>query len=89
MRELSCGGCILKFRVGGVLASYKVDSSTNETPALGELLEMPEVGGCIMVADAMHCQKETAAAIIDKGADYLLCAKDNQPMIYALVPHHP
>ena len=32
----------------------------------------------MIVADAMHCQKDTATAIVDKGADYLLCAKDNQ-----------
>lgn len=31
-----------------------------------------------MVADALNCQKETAKAVIDAGADYLLSVKDNQ-----------
>ena len=33
---------------------------------------------CAHTADAMHCQVETAAKIIDKGADYVLIAKGNQ-----------
>ena len=39
---------------------------------------MLEVVGCIIVADAMHCQKETAALIAEKQADYLLNVKGNQ-----------
>jgi hypothetical protein len=39
---------------------------------------MREVEGCVIVADAMHCQKETAVRIREKQADYLLNAKDNQ-----------
>jgi predicted transposase YbfD/YdcC len=65
--------------LGITLASHKVDDKTNEIPAVRELLEMLNVEGCIIVADAMHCQKETAAAIVEKKADYLLSAKDNQP----------
>lgn len=32
-----------------------------------------------MTADAFNTQKATAAAIIAKGADYVLAVKDNQP----------
>jgi len=35
----------------------------------------------MIVADAMHCQKETAELIVEKKADYLLNAKDNQPTL--------
>ena len=31
----------------------------------------------------MHCQKETAQAIRDKGADYVLTVKRNQPKVHA------
>jgi predicted transposase YbfD/YdcC len=64
--------------LGITLASHKVDGKTNEIPALRELLSILNLEGYMIVADAMHCQKETAAAIVDKNADYLLCAKDNQ-----------
>jgi predicted transposase YbfD/YdcC len=36
------------------------------------------IEGCIVVADALNCQKETAKAIVDGKADYLLSVKDNQ-----------
>jgi len=35
----------------------------------------------VIVADAMHCQKETAEPIVEKKADYLLNAKDKQPAL--------
>jgi predicted transposase YbfD/YdcC len=33
------------------------------------------------VADALHCQKETAALIVEKQADYLLNVKDKHPTL--------
>lgn len=36
-------------------------------------------GGYVITADAMFCQKEVAQAVIDRGDDYLIFAKDNQP----------
>jgi predicted transposase YbfD/YdcC len=32
-----------------------------------------------MTADAMHCQKATAQAILDRGGDHVLALKANQP----------
>ena len=65
--------------LGITLAGLKTDGKSNEIPAVRELIGMLEVAGCIIVADAMHCQKETAALIAEKQADYLLNVKDNQP----------
>jgi predicted transposase YbfD/YdcC len=31
--------------------------------------------------DAMHCQKETVAAVVEKGADYVISLKGNQPQL--------
>jgi len=45
---------------------------------LRQLLEVLSVEGCIIVGDALHCQKETAAVVVKKKADYLLSVKDNQ-----------
>ena len=41
------------------------------------------ISGCIVVADAMNCRIETAKAILEANADYLLCAKSNQPTLKA------
>ena len=35
----------------------------------------------MIVADAMHCQKETAWIVIEKKADYLFNSKDNQSTV--------
>jgi len=66
---------------GLTLAGLRVDGKSNEIPAVRELISLLEVEGCVIVADAMHCQKETAELIVGKKADYLLNAKDNQPTL--------
>jgi predicted transposase YbfD/YdcC len=38
---------------------------------------MLELGGALVVADALNCNKKTCAKIIEAGADYLLCIKRN------------
>lgn len=64
--------------LGLTLGQQAVSGKSNEIPALRELLELLEIEGCMVVADALHCQRETAKAIGAKGADYLLSVKENQ-----------
>ena len=59
-----------------------VDDKTNEIPAVKELIEMIDVKGMVITADAMHCQRETARAIVDNGGDYVLQLKANQKSFY-------
>jgi predicted transposase YbfD/YdcC len=56
---------------------------SNEITAIPELLEMLCLEGALVTIDAMGCQKEIAAVICDKGGDYLLTVKDNQPTLKA------
>ena len=64
------------------LGQIVVDSKSNEIPAARELVELLDVEGTIITADAMHCQKETAEAIIKNKADYVLQLKANQKSFY-------
>jgi len=64
--------------LGMTFAQKSVDSKSNEIPAVQELPEELEIRGCMVVADALNCQKKTARVITDGGADYLLSVKDNQ-----------
>lgn len=64
--------------LGITFAQKSVDGKSNEIPAVQELIVQLEISGCMVVADALNCQKKTARAVIDGHADYLLCAKDNQ-----------
>lgn len=49
---------------GICLAQKFIDEKTNEIPAAQELLRLMDLRDMIVTADAMNCQKETAAAII-------------------------
>ena len=60
------------------LAQVEVDGKSNEIPALPELLELFDVKGRTVTADALHAQRGTAAAIVAKGGDYALALKRNQ-----------
>jgi predicted transposase YbfD/YdcC len=61
-----------------VLAQTPVDAKSNEIRAIPKLLHLLELAGCIVTIDALGCQTEIAAAIVDRGADYVLAVKDNQ-----------
>jgi predicted transposase YbfD/YdcC len=64
--------------LGMTFAQKSVAGKSNEIPAVQELLQELEISGCMVVADALNCQKKTAKVVIAGDADYLLCAKDNQ-----------
>lgn len=65
------------------LGQISIDSKANEIPAVRELLDVLSLKGAVVTADAMHCQKATAAKIIEKEADYVLQVKENQPTLHA------
>lgn len=69
--------------LGMTFAQKTVEGKSNEIPAVQELLRHLDVSGCMVVADAMHCQKETAKAVMCGKANYLLKVKDNQPTLKA------
>jgi predicted transposase YbfD/YdcC len=60
------------------LGQEVVDDKSNEITAIPKLLEVLELTGAIVTIDAMGCQKDIAAKIRDKGADYVLAVKGNQ-----------
>ena len=67
---------------GLVLGQVKVDEKSNEITAVPELLDALVLKGCIVTLDAMGCQKEIAAHIIEKQAHYVLALKGNHPTVH-------
>jgi predicted transposase YbfD/YdcC len=61
-----------------VLAQRAVDEKSNEITAIPALLSVLDVAGCIVTIDAMGCQKEIAAQIVEQDGDYVLALKGNQ-----------
>ena len=65
-----------------VLGQVKVAEKSNEIVAIPRLLDMLSIAGAIVTIDAMGCQREIAAKIIDKTADYVLALKGNQGTLH-------
>jgi hypothetical protein len=61
-----------------VLAQIRVDAKTNEHKAALELLGFLPVKGRVILGDAMFCQRDLCAKIIEQGGDYLFTVKGNQ-----------
>lgn len=61
-----------------VLAQMRVDAKTNEHKAALELLGILPVKGRIVLGDAMFCQRDVCAEVVEQGGDYLFTVKGNQ-----------
>jgi predicted transposase YbfD/YdcC len=68
-----------------VLGQTKVSNKSNEITAIPNLLDMLTVKGATVTIDAMGCQREIAAKIIEKQADYVLALKGNQGTLHSHV----
>lgn len=69
----------LKMTIG----SHACTSKPGERAAFREILELIDLNGAMVVADALHCTQETVKTIIEAKADYLLAVKDNVPSLKA------
>ena len=70
-------------QVRAVLGQLRVDTKTNEHKAALQLLGILPLAGRLFLGDAMFCQRELCATIIEGGGDYLFFVKDNQPSLAA------
>jgi predicted transposase YbfD/YdcC len=61
-----------------VLGQVKVAEKSNEIVAIPKLLDMLAIEGAIVTIDAIGCQRDIAADILAKKADYVLALKGNQ-----------
>jgi predicted transposase YbfD/YdcC len=65
------------------LGQVAVAEKSNEITAIPALLELLDLHGALVTIDAMGCQKEIAAKIVERGGDYALTVKENQEHLYA------
>ena len=68
-----------------LLGQHKVKNKSNEITAVPELLQALQLAGCIVTADALHCQKNIAKEIKEADAEYVLALKGNQGTAFAEV----
>lgn len=55
--------------------------NNNEAEAALQLINLLQLKGCVVTADALHCHRAMAKAIVERGADYVLAVKGNQPSL--------
>jgi predicted transposase YbfD/YdcC len=53
----------------------------NEAAGALQLIELLQLKGCVVTADALHCHRGLAKAIVERRGDYVLAVKDNQPAL--------
>ncbi len=65
-----------------LLGVEPVDRKTNEIPTARTLIARLELQGALVQLDGLHTQHDTAHLLLyDKGADYSLILRDNQPTL--------
>jgi predicted transposase YbfD/YdcC len=57
----------------------------NETAGALEVLELLSLEGCIITADALHCSRTFARAVLQRGGDYALTIKANRGPLFKAV----
>ena len=65
-----------------VLAQEAVDTKDNECAAILAILDRLAIKGALVTIDAIATNPAIAAAITDKGGDYILALKRNQPTLH-------
>jgi predicted transposase YbfD/YdcC len=70
---------------GITLGQVAVGAKSNETTAIPQLIELLDLKDCIVTIDAAGCQKDIAAQLVAKEADYVLALKDNRPTLHEQV----
>ena len=64
-----------------VIGSMPCETKISEPEAFRELIKLLDVNGAIVVADALHCRRKSAEAVVQEGGDYLFVVKDNTPAL--------
>jgi predicted transposase YbfD/YdcC len=62
---------------GICIGQVRVEDKSNEITAMPELMELLDLKGTIITADALNTQKDIVQKAIEKGADYILPVKGN------------
>jgi predicted transposase YbfD/YdcC len=70
---------------GLTLGQVAVGAKSNEVTAIPQLIELLDLKDCVVTIDAAGCQKDIAAQIVAKEADYVLALKENHPTLYGQV----
>jgi predicted transposase YbfD/YdcC len=70
---------------GIALGQVATDAKSNEITAIPQLLGQIELTDTLITIDAMGCQKEIVAQVVNGGGDCVIAVKDNQPKLLTAI----
>ncbi len=73
---------VLTHQTGETLLQVPIDDKRSEIPYAHAILGWLLLSGRVVTADALHTIPSFTAALLDSGADYLLCVKGNQKVLH-------
>ena len=76
---------VVRHRLLHLVAQADVGEKENEIPVAQRVLATLPLEDTIVTADALHTQTATAQLIGDRGGEYLLTVKANQPSLHQLL----
>jgi predicted transposase YbfD/YdcC len=65
-----------------ILGQRSVPEGSNEIPTFRDLLSTLDLKGSVVTMDAAGCHAETLEVIQERGGDYVVCVKGNQPGLH-------
>lgn len=71
--------------LGLSIGQIRIEEKTNEIKGIPEMIRWLDLEDAVVSTDAGGCYKEIAELLIDKGADFVLQVKDNQPNMRASI----
>jgi predicted transposase YbfD/YdcC len=66
---------------GVVYGTQKTNEKSNEITAVPRLLRLLHIRGAIVTMDAMGCQSSTLDETVERGGNYVVAVKSNQPTL--------
>jgi predicted transposase YbfD/YdcC len=67
---------------GQVFTQIKTEGKGREIEGILQVLGLVDLHGAVVTLDALGCQKQIAQAILDRGGDYVIAVKSNQPTLH-------
>lgn len=71
--------------LGLTLAQSPVPDNTNELSAFSQIISGLVLEGRVITVDAMFTNRAVAHSLLERGADYLMVVKDNQPELLSVI----
>ena len=73
----------LSHRLGITIGQLGVEDKTNEIGAMAAFLTELVIAGRVLTTDAFHTQTVMPQTVVERGGDYVMIVKDNQPTLRA------